>query len=134
MNYSPDMLAKAQSYLRNWKRRGDKLPTLVGLASALKVPYHRVATWSREDADFRLVVDALVTERQRQLLNATFEKNPNNAAQLIRNGADAADSRLPSGREQPDPAVPKPPMDTADPKEVSIADYQDKVKATRKRG
>ncbi len=47
--YSPELLAKAEEYLTSWKKLGDVVPMLAGLACHLEVSKKAIEEWEKDD-------------------------------------------------------------------------------------
>lgn len=72
--YTPELLEKAQDYLKNYKDFDDEIPSVVGLALVVGVRRETLHVWAQVDGDFYKeefadIMAALNATQERVLIN-----------------------------------------------------------------
>lgn len=73
--YGPHVIEMGLDYIENHKKYGDTVPTVAGLALALKVTRTTVYDWASQEnkKDFAFLVDTVLLVQERKLLNGGLE-------------------------------------------------------------
>lgn len=79
--YTPEMLKKAHSYLDEWEKQGDAIPSIVGLVKFIERSKACVYTWAKEEdkKEFSDILANINEEQRLTLINKglTGEFNSN---------------------------------------------------------
>jgi len=68
--YSPELVAKAKDYYKNYSAYGDMIPSIVGLAVALDLCEATLYNWDNEDhPEFLGILDKIKTKQHQVLIN-----------------------------------------------------------------
>ncbi|QAY17994.1 hypothetical protein [Pseudoalteromonas phage C7] len=104
--YSEEALETALDYIDNFSDYGDAIPSVVGLAVALKTHRDTIYAWAKDEgkADFSDIVKRLATNQERKLLNGGLDNsfNPTIAKLLLgKHGySDKSETDITSGGEK----------------------------------
>lgn len=67
--YTPEMQAKADDYLLNWSKTGDKIPSVVGLACELGVSKKTLYNWGDVNPIFLHTLESIQAAQERESLS-----------------------------------------------------------------
>ena len=69
--YTPDMVDQVERYLKEYRKHGDLIPSVVGLAAVLDVARDTVIDWGRDKdkPEFSYMLKKIQTIQERTLLN-----------------------------------------------------------------
>lgn len=85
--YNEEALSIAEDYIVNFSDYGDAIPSVVGLAVALKTHRDTIYAWAKEEGkeSFSDIVKRLSTNQERRLLNGGLDNsfNPTIAKLLL---------------------------------------------------
>ncbi|MGB3727474.1 MAG: terminase small subunit [Glaciecola sp.] len=104
--YSEETVETAEDYIVNFSDYGDAIPSVVGLAVALKTHRDTIYAWAKEEGkeSFSDIVKRLSTNQERKLLNGGLDNsfNPTIAKLLLgKHGySDKTETDITSGGEK----------------------------------
>jgi len=70
--YNDKILEKAEDYIKNYIKYGDKIPMIDGLALELGIHRDTVNDWERKYPEFSDIVRTLMTHQGRKLMNGSL--------------------------------------------------------------
>ena len=70
--YNDSILEKAEDYIKNYIKYGDKIPMIDGLALELGIHRDTVNDWERKYPEFSDIVRTLMTHQGRKLMNGSL--------------------------------------------------------------
>jgi len=68
--YNKEVLNKAKDYVENFRRYGDVIPTVEGLALILKVNRDTIYEWKKNYTEFSDTLEQLINKQVKILINA----------------------------------------------------------------
>jgi len=68
--YTKEILKKAKDYVENFRRYGDVIPTIEGLALLLKVHRDTIYEWKKHYPEFSDTLEQLINQQTKILINA----------------------------------------------------------------
>ena len=86
-DYTPDVIAKAKEYIKNYRKLSEVVPTVVGLCRAINIARSTVYKWAGEAGkeEFSDIIEQLLENQELDLINGALksELNPQIAKVML---------------------------------------------------